>query len=155
MSAAGSEYGGSTYERSEPRPDKPLVVKCVYEDRGNKKISYSNARSCTYDVLRKQIEKTYGLDSTPFHIAYIDDDTETIYITNEADLTEAINYFKPTVNDDAPLSSAASILSGRSFPYPIRVRLSAWRSTGAGTGAGSHCRIPRYLPMSSRTTLSR
>ncbi|OSD04772.1 hypothetical protein PYCCODRAFT_1406927 [Trametes coccinea BRFM310] len=115
MSAAGSEYGGSTYERSEPRPDKPLVVKCIYEDRGNKKISYSNARACTYDVLRKQIEKTYGLNSTPFHIAYVDDDTETIYITNEADLTEAINYFKPTVSDDAPLSSAASILSGRSF----------------------------------------
>ncbi|KAI8996601.1 hypothetical protein BD414DRAFT_478498 [Trametes punicea] len=115
MSVAGSEYGGSSYGRSEPRPDKPLVVKCAYEDRGNKKITFSNARSCTYDNLRKQIEKTYGLNNTSFHIAYVDDDTETNFITNEADLTEAINYFKPTVNDDAPLSSAASILSGRSF----------------------------------------
>ncbi|CDO69770.1 hypothetical protein BN946_scf184766.g15 [Trametes cinnabarina] len=115
MSVAGSEYGGSTYERSEPRPEKPLVVKCLYEDRGNKKISYNNARLCTYDGLRKQIEKTYCLNGTPFHIAYDDDDSETNFITNEADLTEAINYFKPTVSDDAPLSSAASILSGRSF----------------------------------------
>ncbi|KAI0773292.1 hypothetical protein BD413DRAFT_540851 [Trametes elegans] len=115
MSVAGSDYGASSYGRSEPRPDKPLVVKCLYEERGNKKISYSSARTCTFDSLRKQVEKTYGLHATPFTIAYVDDDTETISITNEADLTEAINYFKPTVSDDAPLSSAASILSGRSF----------------------------------------
>ncbi|KAI0675835.1 hypothetical protein C8Q78DRAFT_1066496 [Trametes maxima] len=115
MSVAGSEYGGSTYGRSEPRPDKPLVVKCLYEERGNKKISYPSARICTFDNLRRQVEKTYALHATPFAIAYVDDDTETTFITNEADLTEAINYFKPTVNDDAPLSSAASILSGRSF----------------------------------------
>ncbi|KAH9849944.1 hypothetical protein C2E23DRAFT_736443 [Lenzites betulinus] len=112
MSTAGSEYGRSSFGRSEPRPDKPLVVKC-YEERGNKKISYPSARLCTFDNLRKQIEKTYGLQTTSFVIAYDDDDTETTFIHNEADLTEAINYFK--VGDDAPLSSAASILSGRSF----------------------------------------
>ncbi|KAI0629363.1 hypothetical protein C8Q77DRAFT_1143553 [Trametes polyzona] len=113
MSVAGSDYGGSSYGRSEPRPDKPLVVKCVYEDRGGKKISYPSARICTFDNLRRQVEKIYGLNSTSFAITYVDDDTETIYIQSEADLTEAINYFK--VGDDAPLSSAASILSGRSF----------------------------------------
>ncbi|KAL1941300.1 hypothetical protein VTO73DRAFT_7512 [Trametes versicolor] len=113
MSVVGSEYGGSSYGRSEPRPDKPLVVKCLYEERGGKKISYPSARICSFDNLRKQVEKTYQLNATPFTIAYIDDDTETVPITNEADLTEAINYFK--VGDDAPSSSAGSILSGRSF----------------------------------------
>lgn len=36
-------------------------------------------------------------------------------INTEADLTEAIRYFCPGGGDDPPLSSAASILSGRSF----------------------------------------
>ena len=61
------------------------------------------------------MERCFGLNATPFFIAYVDDDSETISITNEADLTEAINYFKPTSTEDPPLSSAASILSGRSF----------------------------------------
>lgn len=61
------------------------------------------------------MEKSFGLQATPFYIAYVDDDSETISITNETDLTEAINYFKPTPNEDPPLSSTASILSGRSF----------------------------------------
>ena len=61
------------------------------------------------------MERCFGLTATPFFIAYVDDDSETISITNEADLTEAINYFKPTSAEDLPLSSAASILSGRSF----------------------------------------
>lgn len=55
MSVVGSEYGGSSYGRSEPRPDKPLVVKCLYEERGGKKISYPSARICSFDNLRKQV----------------------------------------------------------------------------------------------------
>ncbi|KAH9913987.1 uncharacterized protein BXZ73DRAFT_106769 [Epithele typhae] len=115
MSVAGSDYGGSSYGRSEPRPEKPLIVKCTHEERGSKKITYPTARLCTYDNLRKQVERCFGLNATPFFIAYVDDDSETISITNETDLTEAINYFKPTPSEDPPLSSAASILSGRSF----------------------------------------
>ncbi|KAI0352154.1 hypothetical protein OH77DRAFT_1428932 [Trametes cingulata] len=124
MSVAGSDYGGSSYGRSEPRPDKPLVVKCCFEERGSKKISFPSARVCSFDNLRKQVENTYGLQATAFSITYVDDDQETNLISNEAELTEAINYFKPTVNDDAPLSSAASILSGRSFrPSKITLRV--------------------------------
>lgn len=47
-------------------------------------------------------------------IAYKDDDGEITNITTESDLTEAIQYFQAG-SDDPPLSSAASILSGRSF----------------------------------------
>lgn len=46
-------------------------------------------------------------------ITYKDDDGEITTITNDTDLTEAIQYFH--TGDDVPLSSAASILSGRSF----------------------------------------
>ncbi len=62
-----------------------------------------------------QVEKCFGLAGTHFNVIYVDDDSETILISNEVELTEAINYFNPTSLDDAPLSSAASILSGRSF----------------------------------------
>ncbi|TBU34138.1 hypothetical protein BD311DRAFT_747205 [Dichomitus squalens] len=115
MSVAGSDYGTSNYGRTEPRPEKPLVVKFTHEERGSKKITYASSHLCSYDHLRKQVEKSFGLQATPFYIAYVDDDSETISITNETDLTEAINYFKPTPNEDPPLSSTASILSGRSF----------------------------------------
>lgn len=47
-------------------------------------------------------------------IKYTDDDGETTDITTDTDLTEAIQYFHPG-SEDPPLSSAASILSGRSF----------------------------------------
>ncbi|KAJ6563759.1 hypothetical protein B0H10DRAFT_2114933 [Mycena sp. CBHHK59/15] len=58
------------------RPDRPLVVKCTF-DRWNKRITFSSARNCSYDLLRHKVEQCGG--------------------------------------DDPPLSSAASILSGRSF----------------------------------------
>ncbi|KAI0730655.1 hypothetical protein C8Q76DRAFT_766314 [Earliella scabrosa] len=121
-----SDYGGSSYGRSEPRPDKALVVKCTYEDRASKKISYQSSRTCTYDNLRRQVEKCFSLSSTPFNIVYVDDDSEPTYISNEADLTEAINYFNPTSSDDPPLSSAASILSRSSLgksKIVLRVRI--------------------------------
>ncbi|KAI0738590.1 hypothetical protein C8Q80DRAFT_1222448 [Daedaleopsis nitida] len=115
MSVAGSDYGGSSYGRSEPRPDKQLIVKCTHEEQGSKKITFQSSRICTYDNLRKQVEKGFGLAATPFNLVYDDDEAEANFISNEAELTEAITYFNPTPSEDPPSSSAASILSGRSF----------------------------------------
>ncbi|KAI6024406.1 hypothetical protein EDC04DRAFT_2574197, partial [Pisolithus marmoratus] len=95
------------------RPDKPLLVKCAF-DSWNKRISFASARNCSYDLLRERIEQCFSLSATPYVISYRDDDGEVTDITTEADLTEAIQYFQAG-SDDPPLSSAASILSGRSF----------------------------------------
>ncbi|KAH7920383.1 hypothetical protein BV22DRAFT_1039929 [Leucogyrophana mollusca] len=95
------------------RPDRPLVVKCTF-DRWNKRITFSSARNCSYDLLRNKVEQCFSLYATSYAIAYKDDDGEVTDITTESDLTEAIQYFQAG-NDDPPLSSAASILSGRSF----------------------------------------
>ncbi|KAG6821486.1 hypothetical protein H0H93_010210 [Arthromyces matolae] len=94
------------------RTSRQLVVKCAFDTR-NKKITFDSARNCTYDVLRRKVEECFALSSTLFAITYKDDDGEVTTISNENDLTEAIQYFQP--GDDPPLSSAASILSGRSF----------------------------------------
>ncbi|KIJ61950.1 hypothetical protein HYDPIDRAFT_95335 [Hydnomerulius pinastri MD-312] len=96
-----------------PRPDRPLVVKCTF-DRWNKRITFTSARNCSYDLLRNKIEQCFSLYATSYVIAYKDDDGEVTDITTESDLTEAIQYFQAG-SDDPPLSSAASILSGRSF----------------------------------------
>jgi len=61
-----------------------------------------------------QVEQCFSLYATSYVIAYKDDDGEITDITTESDLTEAIQYFQAG-SDDPPLSSAASILSGRSF----------------------------------------
>ncbi|CAL1714191.1 unnamed protein product [Somion occarium] len=95
---------------TEQRPDKPLVVK-VHYDGINKRITFSSSRSCTFDLLRHK--QCYALSATSYAITYTDDDGETTDITTDADLTEAIRYFH--AGSDEPLSSAASILSGRSF----------------------------------------
>lgn len=61
-----------------------------------------------------------------YGITYTDDDGETTDIATENDLTEAIRYFHPG-GEDPPLSSAASILSGRSFgrgKITLRVKIS-------------------------------
>lgn len=55
-------------------------------------------------------------------ISYKDDDGEVTDISTESDLTEAIQYFQAG-SDDPPLSSAASILSGRSFGSKRRITL--------------------------------
>lgn len=110
------------------RPDRPLIVKCTF-DKWHKRITFSSARNCSYDLLRhkvsalpyryspltceKKVEQCFSLYATSYAIAYKDDDGEITNITTETDLTEAIQYFQ--AGDDAPLSSAASILSGRSF----------------------------------------
>lgn len=54
------------------------------------------------------------MKATSYAIAYKDDDGEVTDITTDTDLTEAIQYFQAG-SDDPPMSSAASILSGRSF----------------------------------------
>ncbi|KAI6126476.1 hypothetical protein EV401DRAFT_2148272 [Pisolithus croceorrhizus] len=95
------------------RPDKPLLVKCTF-DGWNKRISFASARNCSYDLLRERIEQCFSLSATPYVVSYRDDDGEVTDITTESDLTEAIQYFQAG-SDDPPLSSAASILSGRSF----------------------------------------
>ena len=60
-----------------------------------------------------QVEQCFSLYATSYAIAYKDDDGEITNISTDDDLVEAIQYFQ--AGDDAPLSSAASILSGRSF----------------------------------------
>lgn len=93
-------------------PDKPLIVKCTY-DRWHKRINFNSARNCSYDVLRHKVEECFSLSASSYAISYKDDDGEITNIATDADLIEAIQYFQ--AGDDAPLSSAASILSGRSF----------------------------------------
>ncbi|KAJ7656338.1 hypothetical protein DFH06DRAFT_470398 [Mycena polygramma] len=107
------------------RPDRPLVVKCTF-DRWNKRITFSSARNCSYDLLRHKVEQCFSLYATSYAIAYKDDDGEVTDITTDSDLTEAIQYFQAG-SDDPPLSSAASILSGRSFgnrKITLRVNIS-------------------------------
>ncbi|KAI5117511.1 hypothetical protein M0805_003916 [Coniferiporia weirii] len=101
---------GSTHST---RPDRPLIVKATF-DRYNKRITFSSARNCSYDLLRSKVEQSFSLQAFSFSIAYKDDDGEVTDITTESDLTEAIQYFQAGV-DDLPVSSAQSILSGRSF----------------------------------------
>ena len=70
-----------------------------------------------------QVEECFSLSATSYVISYKDDDGEVTHVATDADLIEAIQYFQ--AGDDAPLSSAASILSGRSFgARKITVRVS-------------------------------
>ncbi|KAG6812728.1 hypothetical protein H0H92_000945 [Tricholoma furcatifolium] len=94
------------------RTTRQLVLKCSLDNR-NKKITFESAQNCTYDILKRRVEQCFALSASSFSISYKDDDGEITPITSETDLTEAIQYFQ--AGDDPPLSSAASILSGRSF----------------------------------------
>ena len=69
-----------------------------------------------------QVEQCFALSARPYIIQYTDDDEEVTDITNEADLTEAIQFFR-SGSDDPPPSSAASILSGRSFRSKITLKV--------------------------------
>ncbi|KAL4245861.1 hypothetical protein ABKN59_008801 [Abortiporus biennis] len=120
-----SIYNSSESDWTESRPDKPLVVKCNY-DGVNKRITFSSSKTCTYDLLKHRVDQCFSLYTTQYAITYTDDDGEVTDITTEGDLTEAIRYFHPGA-DDPPLSSAASILSGRSFgrgKITLRVKIS-------------------------------
>ncbi|KAF8967728.1 hypothetical protein BDZ97DRAFT_1802982 [Flammula alnicola] len=93
-------------------PDRPLIVKCTF-DKWHKRITFSSARNCSYNLLRRKVEQCFSLSAASYAIAYKDDDGEISHIATDDDLVEAIQYFQ--AGDDAPISSAASILSGRSF----------------------------------------
>ena len=108
-------------------PDRPLVVKCTF-DNSNKKITFNSARNCSYDVLRRkvrsdlpvwayliriQVEECFSLYATAYAITWKDDDGEVMTINTDHDFIEAMQYFH--IGDDAPTSSGASVLSGRSF----------------------------------------
>ncbi|EKM81668.1 hypothetical protein AGABI1DRAFT_54553 [Agaricus bisporus var. burnettii JB137-S8] len=93
-------------------PDKPLLVRCAFNGR-SKRITFQSARNCNYDLLRRKVDQCFSLYGTPYLIAWKDDDGETTNITTDNDLVETIKYFHD--GGEAPLSSAASILSGRSF----------------------------------------
>ncbi|PCH36367.1 hypothetical protein WOLCODRAFT_108609 [Wolfiporia cocos MD-104 SS10] len=109
-----SNYSASAYDPgTDSRPDKALVVKCTY-DEAVKRISYSSTRACTFESLRRKIEECFALAAIQFDVAYTDDDGEVTVIASDADLTEAIRYVYP-VHDDPPVSSSASIFSGRSI----------------------------------------
>ncbi|KAF8587942.1 hypothetical protein K439DRAFT_1385302 [Ramaria rubella] len=113
---AFSDYGSTT----SVRPDKPLIVKCTFDQR-MKRITFTSSRNCSYDLLRERVEQCFALSATPFTIRYKDDDGEVTDVTSDGDLTEAIHYFH--VGDDPPTSSAASITSGRSMGGGRKVTL--------------------------------
>lgn len=69
-----------------------------------------------------QIEQCFSLYATSYVVSYKDDDGEVTDISTDSDLTEAIQYFQAG-SDDPPLSSAGSILSGRSFGGKRRITL--------------------------------
>ncbi|KAF7309003.1 hypothetical protein MKEN_01101200 [Mycena kentingensis (nom. inval.)] len=107
------------------RPDRPLVVKCSF-DGSNKRITFTSAQNCGYDLLRHKVEHAFSLYATSYAISYKDDDGEVTDITTDADLTEAIAYFQAG-SDDPPVSSGASILSVGSLlsrKITLRVQIS-------------------------------
>jgi hypothetical protein len=64
-------------------------------------------------LIPSQVEQGFALSASSYAITYKDDDGEITNISTNDDLVEAIQYFQ--AGDDVPTSSAASILSGRSF----------------------------------------
>ncbi|KAH6916066.1 hypothetical protein BKA70DRAFT_1368348 [Coprinopsis sp. MPI-PUGE-AT-0042] len=92
-------------------PDRPLVVKCTF-DKGSKKINFNSARNCSYQILKERVEKCFSLRSS--NITWKDDDGEEIEILSDPALVEAVQYYS-SGGDEGAMSSAASILSGRSF----------------------------------------
>jgi len=113
------------------RPNRPLVVKCGY-DNTVRRVNFPSAATCRLDSLRSrvcrapidqtrwskltvQVEECFHLSASPFFLAYIDDDGEEFSIRSESDLTEAIAYFV-SGDDDA---AGASIYSGHSVRIPF------------------------------------
>lgn len=44
----------SEYSFGPGRPDKPLLVKCTF-DRSLRRITFSSAQNCSYDLLRTRV----------------------------------------------------------------------------------------------------
>ncbi|KAF9054481.1 hypothetical protein BJ165DRAFT_1382128 [Panaeolus papilionaceus] len=89
-------------------PERLLVVKCTF-DKWTKRITFSSARNCSYDLLRSKVEQGFSLYATSFAITYKDDDGVITDISSDDDLSEAVQYFLTGVDD------TMSILSSRSF----------------------------------------
>ncbi|PPQ62874.1 hypothetical protein CVT24_006272 [Panaeolus cyanescens] len=98
----------STHEDGTKYWPKAKVVKCTF-DKWTKRITFSSARNCSYDLLRLKVEQGFSLYATSFSINYKDDDGLITDISTDEDLSEAVQYFQTGVDD------ALSILSGRSF----------------------------------------
>ncbi|KZP01547.1 hypothetical protein CALVIDRAFT_474143, partial [Calocera viscosa TUFC12733] len=106
------------------RPDRPLVVKCSY-NRSMRRVTFSSAVDCSYDLLRAKVEQCYSLYGCQFLITYMDDDGEVTDISSNHDLTEAINYFSDGDTESVAYSGASSA-SGRSSSgkkVTLRVRV--------------------------------
>ncbi|WVF65712.1 hypothetical protein IAT40_000443 [Kwoniella sp. CBS 6097] len=138
------------------RPNRPLVIKCSYDDSA-RRITFPSASTCRLDSLRSRVEDCFSLSASPFSLTYTDDDGEDFSIKTEGDLTEAISYFI-SGDDDAALSNYSGSSSGH-MPYgfsssqKITIRLdvlveydgpslsdtSSLSSfqTGSGSGSGS------------------
>lgn len=84
------------------RPDRPLVVKCTYDNQ-SRRIAFPLASRCRLDALRARVTECFHLSALGFHFIYTDDDGEDFAIRSEADLTEAILYF--VSGDDGSLVS--------------------------------------------------
>lgn len=118
------------------RPNRPLVVKCGYEN-STRRINFPSAASCRLDSLRtrvgglisftsvdidtntSQVEECFHLSASPFFLVYLDDDGEEFSIRNEADLTEAIAYFISGDDDQALSTYSGGSGANPSRPLPF------------------------------------
>lgn len=106
---------------SSSRPDRGIVVKCAF-DKARKKISFNSSRNCTFEELRRKVDRCFALSAASYTISWKDDDGEIVYISTEDDLTEAICYF--CSGDDAQSSSGSSILGfGRGKDVVLNVTI--------------------------------
>jgi hypothetical protein len=116
------------------RPNRPLVIKCGYEN-STRRINFPSAASCRLDSLRtrvrapisftfvdidtSQVEECFHLSASPFFLVYLDDDGEEFSIRNEADLTEAITYFISGDDDQALSTYSGGSGANPSRPLPF------------------------------------
>ncbi|KIK61657.1 hypothetical protein GYMLUDRAFT_199189 [Collybiopsis luxurians FD-317 M1] len=131
--------------------ERPLQVRCTF-DRKDKKISFQTARNCTYDVLRDKIEQCFSLSTLSFFISWKDDNGDNIDIAADDHLVDAIQIAAAEENT----SSAASILSGRSFgsrKITLRVQISV-DFEGRLSDSGSIASLDDYRPRSEQASFS-
>jgi hypothetical protein len=104
----------SAHSTSGTRRSPSAQLETVHTMSSDTRYSFSVERLLSLiDIGINQVEECFSLSATSYVISYKDDDGEVTNVATDADLIEAIQYFQ--AGDDAPLSSAASILSGRSF----------------------------------------
>ncbi|ORX38912.1 hypothetical protein BD324DRAFT_617855 [Kockovaella imperatae] len=103
------------------RPNRPLVVRCVYEGT-SRKVTFPSAVTCRLDSVRSRIGECFSLFASPFTLSYTDDDGEEFTVRNEHDLTDAIAYFVSGDDDDQGSSIRSGLGSTRN-PQKIVLRL--------------------------------